>query len=174
MTRLSCDCGATTLDVDGPPILAAECHCTSCRTAGHQLEALGCPPVLAPNGGTHFVVHRKDRIFLASGGDELAAFRLSPDATTRRVIACCCRTPMYLEFSGGHWLSLYAALWPVEPPPPELRTMTRDVPAGTTLRDDIPNARTHTVSFMGRLLWAWVRMGFRNPAVADVTRTFPN
>ncbi len=173
MTRLSCGCGTVTLEVEEPPILAAECHCTSCRTAGQQLEALGCRSVLAPNGGTHFVVQRKDRILLASGGDELAAFRLTPDAATQRVIARCCRTPMYLEFSGGHWLSLYAGLWPLEAPAPEVRTMTRDAPPGTALPDDIPNARTHTASFMGRLLWAWVRMGFRNPAVANVTRTFP-
>ena len=49
--------------------------------------------------------------------------------------------------------------------------MARDAPTGTVLPDDIPNARTQTAGFMGRLFWAWVRMGFRNPSVADIRRT---
>ena len=76
---------------------------------------------------------------------------------------------MYLAFKGGHWLSLYAARWPDgTAPPPELRTMVRDAPEGTTLPHDIPNASTQTLGFYARLFVAWVRMGFRNPDVVKV------
>jgi len=72
--------------------------------------------------------------------------------------------------STGHWISLYSARWTDgTAPAPELRTMTRDAPA--RLPDDLPNARTQSMGFMWRLFQAWVRMGFRNPPVADVRRT---
>ena len=78
---------------------------------------------------------------------------------------------MWLEFRGGHWISIYSALWPDgAAPAPELRTMTRD--AEVDLPDDLPNARTHSVRFMARLLAAWLRMGFRKPPVAEVRRPY--
>lgn len=48
--------------------------------------------------------------------------------------------------------------------------MTRDAPVD--LPDDIPNNRTHSARFMARLLAAWVRMGFRKPVVANVSRSY--
>ncbi len=168
MTDLSCACGEVCLRLDGPPILAAECHCRSCRAAAERLGAA----VTEENSGTRFVLQRKDRAEILSGADHLASFRLKPDAPTQRIVATCCGSPMWLEFKGGHWISVYAARWPEgTAPAPELRTMVRDGPPGTDLPDDIPNARTQSVGFMGRLFWAWVRMGFRNPPVADVRRT---
>ena len=80
---------------------------------------------------------------------------------------------MWLEFKGGHWISVYAARWPnATAPAPHLCTMVRDAPPDTDLPHDIPNARRQSVGFMARLFWAWVQMGFRNPPVADVRRSF--
>ncbi|MBO9456566.1 hypothetical protein J7376_16785 [Paracoccus sp. R12_1] len=166
MTTVTCSCGAAALDLDGPPILAAECHCTSCRAAAERFAA----PVTEPNSGTRFVLQRKDKAKVVKGEAHLASFRLSDDASTQRIVATCCNAPMWLEFKGGHWISVYAARWPQgEAPRPELRTMTKD--ASGTLSDDLPNAKTQSAGFMGRLFWAWVQMGFRNPPVADVRRT---
>jgi hypothetical protein len=170
MTVVSCTCGEVALALDGPPITTAECHCASCREAARRLAAGSS--VGETNGGTRFVLQRKDRVRVLQGEDRLAAFRLTPDAATRRIVANCCDAPMWLEFSAGHWISVYAARWPENTAPaPVLRTMTRDVPEGTVLADGIPNARTHSAGFMGRLLWAWMRMGFRNPPVADIRQT---
>lgn len=165
---LACRCGTVRLAVRGAPILAAECHCTSCRTAAERLAARpGAPDVRAPNGGVPYVLFRKDRVDFTAGADQLREFRLTPAAKTRRVVAACCGTPVFTEFESGHWLSLFSVLWPQETRPrPEVRTMTGDRPAGTVLDDRVPNARRHTASFMLKLLGAWVAMGFRVPKVA--------
>jgi hypothetical protein len=73
---------------------------------------------------------------------------------------------MFLEFENGHWLSVYAArLSEAERPPVEMRTMLRDAPAGTQHADGIPGSSTQSASFMARLLWAWIAMGFRSPKI---------
>jgi hypothetical protein len=126
--------------------------------------------VLTASGTTPFVLYRKDRVRFLKGADRLREFRLSPDAPTRRVIATCCNTPVFLEFQKGHWLSLYGGLWPAGTRPAlEMRTMTSDLPAGTELPDDVPNGKRQSARFFAKLLGAWVAMGFRSPKVPEVS-----
>ncbi len=174
-TQLACTCGRTALEVEGAPIVSAECHCNSCRAAGVRLSALPSAPfILRANGGTHFVLYRKDRVRFLKGIEGLKAFRLSPEAGTRRVVATCCNTPIFLEFSGSHWLSLYACLWRGQTLPPlDLRTMTGDLPDRSLLSDDVPNPKGHSISFMARLLGAWIAMGFKNPKITFVQGEIP-
>lgn len=76
---------------------------------------------------------------------------------------------MFLEFTNGHWLSIYGGLWPSGTLPPlEMRTMTRDRAEGAELPADVPNPETHTLAFYARLLRAWAAMGFRSPKVEFV------
>lgn len=136
---------------------------------GHsQAGALpGATPLAEPNGGTRSVLYRKDRIRFVSGTDFLKVFRLTPDAKTRRVVATCCNTPVFMEFHGGHWLDLYGLLWPKGTLPPlDLRTMTGDLPDRAVLPDDVPNAKRQSVPFYAKLFRAWVAMGFRSPKIA--------
>ncbi len=165
-SHLSCRCGEVRLTVDGPHIASVECLCASCQAAAEKLESLpNAAPILDEKDATAFVMHRKDRVKITNGQDKLKAHRLSEDAGTRRVIATCCNTPIFMELKGGHWLSLYAALWPdADRPAIEMRTMT-----GTRddLPNDVPNLKTHSFAFYGRLFGAWARMGFRNPQIAD-------
>jgi hypothetical protein len=134
------------------------------------LQALpAAVPVLEGSGATRFVLYRKDRVRFGAGTGHLKEFRLSPEAKTRRVVATCCNTPVFLEFHGGHWLSLYGRLWPTGTLPPlDLRTMVVDLPPGTTLPDDVPNNKRQSASFFARLLGAWIAMGFRSPKVGFV------
>lgn len=108
MTTIACNCGSVALDLEGPPILAAECHCASCREAAERLKV----SVTEKNGGTRYVLQRKDRTTVMKGEAHLAAFRLNDDTSTRRIVATCCNAPMWLEFKGGHWISVYSARWP--------------------------------------------------------------
>lgn len=169
--ELSCRCGHTRLAVQGAPMLSVECLCNSCRQAGAVLQAQAeAPAVLDAKGATAFVMYRKDRVRYLSGIDTLREYRLTPTSKTRRVVASCCNTPMFLEFSQGHWLSLYRQLWPDDQQPPiQLRTMVSDLPdAGASLPKDVPNYRSQSMGFFFKLLTAWAAMGFRVPAMPDI------
>lgn len=163
--RLSCSCGKLTLEVEGPSIINAECCCNSCRTAGDRFETLpGVPIFRTPQRTTPYVLQRKDRVRFTSGTEHLAEYRLTGKSPTRRVVATCCNTPVFTEFQAGHWLSLYASLWPAASRPKmQLRTMVADLPDPGVLPPDLPNARGQTGSFMLKLLGAWIAMGFRVP-----------
>lgn len=167
ITNLGCACGKVHLEVRKAPLIVAECHCSSCREAGKRMRGLpGAVVVTEANGGTRFVMYRKDRVVFTSGFEHLREFRLGPGSTTRRVIADCCNMPIFLEFKGGHWLSIYSVLWPADTAPmPELRSMTCDRPDGEPLDDAVPSGGWATAKFYGRLLGAWVSMGFRVPLV---------
>jgi hypothetical protein len=169
-TQLACACGRLALEVERAPIVSVECHCNSCRAAGARLRTLAAAPqVLEANGGTRFVLYRKDRVRFLRGTELLKELRLTPGAKTRRVVATCCNTPVFLEFQNGHWLSLYGCLWPEGTLPAlELRTMTSDLPDRSALGDDAPNGRRQSVSFMAKLLGAWIAMGFRSPKITVV------
>ena len=165
--QLHCSCGESRLDLTGEPVLSVECCCTSCRSAAMRMQTLpGAPRLLTDYGATPLVLYRKDRVHIAAGNERLAGFRLDPKSRTRRVVSTCCNTPVFLDFEPGHWLSLYASLWPKETRPvPEMRTMTGDLEERSCLPDDVPNPKAHTVSFFVRLLSAWVLMGFRVPKI---------
>lgn len=174
MTRTaSCQCGAVMLALTGEPIVAATCYCHSCQTAGQTFDALpGAPAVVGADGGTPYVLMRKDRLQWLAGSDRLDEHRLTPDSPTRRFVARCCNSPVALEFTKGHWLSVYSGrIAENERPPAEMRTIVGDRPEGVELPDDIPNYRTPSGKFMWRLLKAWAAMGFRAPPV-EATKGF--
>ena len=163
----SCACGQVTLEAIGAPILSAVCYCESCRSAGRQFEqAPGAPSVLNANGGVDYCLFRKDRVKIKCGGDRLRECRLTAASATRRVVATCCNAPMFLDFTNGHWLTLYRDRLPDDAPPLEMGVMAKDRPAGSALPDGIPTYLTYPAKFMVKLLAAWAAMGFRRPKVA--------
>lgn len=164
---IGCACGAVRIEATDAPILVSECLCNSCRAAAARLAMLpGARSILTGYGATPAAEYRKDRIRFLSGLEHLREFRLKPDAGSRRVVAACCNTPLFLEMKGGHWLSVYLHLWPEgDRPRPELRTMIGDLTDASSLPDDIPNLKSHTIGFYAKLLGAWIAMGFRNPRI---------
>lgn len=99
-------------------------------------------------GGTPFVLYRKDHLRCTQGASYQAEHRLRSTSPTRRVVATCCNTAMFLDFTKGHWISVYRNRAPVG--------------SATEARK--------TGYFAPRLLWAWMRMGFRTPKLDWVTR----
>lgn len=166
-TDVTCSCGRVVMRVVGRPIVCVECLCTDCQRAGALLASLsGAPRVLDEKSATPFVLYRKDRARCVKGADLLREHRLTEQSKTRRVVASCCNTPVFLEFADGHWLSVYGGLWPEGARPPlDLRTMTRDAPNGVVLSGNVANPRTHTLGFYAKLFAAWIAMGFRTPKV---------
>jgi hypothetical protein len=141
-----CRCGKVEFEIVGPPILHGICYCTSCQEAGR----------------------RQDRVRCVRGGELLEERRLKPESPTRRMVARCCNTAMFLEITKGHWLTFYRGRLPDDIPPATLRLMTAKRPTGVNLPDDMPNYPGFSGKFMLKLLVAWMAMGFRRPAVEGV------
>jgi hypothetical protein len=97
-----CQCGKVKFEAVGPPILTASCYCTSCQEAGRQFEQLASAPlVLDSDSGTGLILYRKDRVQCVMGQQYLEEHRLKPDSPTRRVMAKCCNSAMFLDFTEG-------------------------------------------------------------------------
>ncbi len=120
-----------------------------------------------PDGGTEYVLYRKDRVRLLSGAEHLEEHRLKPESPTRRVRARCCQSAMFLDFTRGHWLSIYRARFSGDAPRIEMRVMTKERRAADPLPQDVGNYATHSGKFMLRLLGARLSMGLRTPPRLD-------
>ncbi|MGL4311806.1 MAG: GFA family protein [Paracoccaceae bacterium] len=135
------------IELLGQPIVSMVCHCSSCQTAGKWLDNLPqASGVLDPQGGTAFVLFRKDRVRCVHGDTHLDGFRLKPDSPTRRVVATCCNSAMFLDFTKGHWISIYQG----------------------RLNPDAMLMARKSGFFMPRLLFAWAAMAFQTPVITYV------
>jgi hypothetical protein len=150
----------------GSQILTGACYCSSCQEAGRRFEQLASAPrVLEPDSGTGFILYRKDRVHCVSGQEHLEEHRLKPESPTRRVVATCCNSPMFLDFTKGPWLSMFRNRFPADAPPLEMRLMTKERRAGVELADDLPNYNGPSGKFVLKLMAAWMAMGFRRPEI---------
>ena len=88
-------------------------------------------------------MYRKDRVRCLKGAANLREHRLNGKTKARRVVATCCNTPIFLDFTDGHWIDLYGLLWPEDSLPPlQMRTMVGDMEApANTLRMMRPTTR---------------------------------
>jgi hypothetical protein len=125
----------------------------------------GADSGLAEDGGTDYVLYRKDRVRCRQGAGFFEERRLKPESPTRRMYAGCCGSAMFLDFTGGHWLTIYRGRLPADMPPATMRMMTAERPAGVILPDDMTNYPGRSGKFMLKLLGAWIAMGFKRPAV---------
>ena len=161
-----CQCGETTIALTGEPIQSVICYCESCRTAGLAFERdLGAPRTVSADGGVDYCLYRKDRVRIARGAHHLREYRLKPESPTRRVVASCCGSPMFLDFTPGHWLTVFRDRLSRPAPEPRMRIMTRDRPEGPALSTTIPAYDAQPLRMMIKLLAAWAAMGFRRPKV---------
>src|SRR3974390_902076 len=147
-TSARCRCGKVELKIVGAPILRGICYCASCQEAGRRYQATPhAVPVMAEDGGTDYVLYRKDRVRCVKGGELLEERRLKPESPTRRMVARCCNTAMFLDFTKGHWLTVYRGRLPDDIPPPTMRMMTAERPEGVILPDDMANYSRHSRKF---------------------------
>ena len=164
-----CACGCVEYEAVGAPITSAICYCASCQKAGRDFEQFpNAPPVLDSDGGTAFVLYRRDRVRRRQG--HLREYRLKANSPTRRIVASCCNSAIFLDFTKGHWLSIYRCRLPPDAPKIEMRLMTQDRQAPGALASDVPNYRGRSGRFMAKLLAAWVAMKIR-PTKLDLDET---
>ncbi len=164
-----CRCGAVEVGAWGEPIAVNACYCDDCQAAAGWLAASAntVPPAAPAAGGTEFMLFRRNRIACTRGADRLQAMRLTEGSKTRRMIACCCATPMYLAFDDKRpWVSAFRASFGGDAPPVERRICTRFRRSEERVGDSLPSHLGHPPSMMVRILAAWPRMLFSRPVGA--------
>jgi len=151
----SCACGSVRFRALGEPILCAVCYCDDCQKGAVQIEALANSPGFRdPDGGTPYLIYRDDRFNCAAGEDLLVNYRIKEHAPTRRVVASCCNSALFLKFGPGHWVSAYRARFEGDPPPLEMRTQTKFRRADHPLSGDVPSYRGFGPKLFAKLIVA--------------------
>lgn len=159
---VSCNCGKVKIEVTGAPIMHVACYCSDCQAGGRQIEALtGAAPVLEPDGGTHFLLYRKDRVNYTRVDHLLHRYKIKDTSPTSRFVATCCNSAMFLNFAHGHWLTMYRMRFQGDVPPLQMSVCTKSKRSDVTLPGDVPNHATHSFGFFAKLIMAWIPMLLR-------------
>ncbi|APR84304.1 Hypothetical protein A7982_09653 [Minicystis rosea] len=154
-----CACGGVELTLIGAPILSAVCHCDDCQEGSRRLEALAdAPPIRDPEGGTPYVLYRKDRFTCEKGEASLRSDKLRETSSTRRVFAACCHSAMFLEVERGHWISVYRARIQGEAPPVQMRVCRKREGERGEAPSDVPTYPTYPLRFLAKLVAARIGM----------------
>lgn len=157
----SCACGTVRCEGVGAPIVSAVCYCSDCQEGGRKIEALpAAPRVLDADGGASYLTYRDDRFRCVSGADMLVAHRLNDRAPTRRMVASCCNSGMFLKFEPGFWISSYRLRYSGDLPPIEMRNQTRDRRAETAISSDAPSFSRFPMRLFAKLIRARMEMLF--------------
>jgi hypothetical protein len=157
-----CSCGAVEIEASGPPIATTVCYCDTCQKGSRQIEAMpNAAPVLGPDGGTAYVLYRKDRIRYAKGGELLKDCKLDEKSSTNRAVASCCNSAMVMRFDDAkHWVPVYRDRLQGELPPLQWRICTKFKPANAQIPDDVPQAAMYPPGLMLKLLTSKLAMLF--------------
>jgi hypothetical protein len=163
-----CRCGAVEVCAWCEPLAVSACYCEDCQTAARRLAASAdLAPAASVDGGTEFMLFRRDRIACTRGTDRLQAMRLTDASKTRRMIAGCCATPMYLAFDDKRpWVSAFRASFGTAAPPLEMRICTRFRRSEENAEDGLPSHPGYPPTMMVRILAAWPLMLFSQPVGA--------
>jgi hypothetical protein len=156
----SCACGAVELKASGKPIVSSVCYCEDCQKGAAQIESLPkAGAVRDPDGGTAYILYRKDRIECSKGAGLLKSYKLKESSATNRVVATCCNSAVFVNFDKGpHWVSAYRARFRGELPPLQFRMCTKSKPDGVTLAGDVPSYRGYPPRLIVKLLTSRLAM----------------
>jgi hypothetical protein len=158
----TCACGNVELKAFGQPLVSNVCYCDDCQKGADQIEALpNAGAVNDPDGGTSYILYRKDRFACSKGADLLKGYKLKETSATNRVVATCCNTAMFVNFDRGpHWISAYRARFRGPLPPLQARICTKFKPDAVVLPDDVPSYKSFPPSFIVTMLTSRLAMLF--------------
>ena len=156
----SCACGRVGLELHGTPIGSVVCYCDDCQAGARQIEALpGAPKVQGLDGGTGYVVYRRDRVSRARGGDLLKPLKIRSASATNRMVASCCNSAMLLCFDDWkHWIDVYRERIGTHPPPASMRVCTRFAPRYVDIPADVPCYPGYPPRLLAKLMGARLAM----------------
>lgn len=159
----SCACGKVTLQATGTPITCVVCYCDDCQRGSRRIDALpNAPPVLDHDGGTAYVLYRKDRVHCSAGAQFLKSHKIDDKSATSRVVASCCSSALFMKFDDArHWVPVYRARIEGDAPPVQMRICTKFKPEQSRIPTDVPGHRGYPLGFLMKLLAAWVPMLLR-------------
>lgn len=154
--RLRCACGEVECLGWGAPIGTAACYCDDCQAAARAIEALpGAPPVADHDGGTALTLFDKRNFTVVRGAERLVAHRLRETSRTRRMIAGCCNSAMFLAFDRGpYWVSTMRNRFTGPAPAIEFRHMTKYRTSALPWPDDAPRSAGFAPRFILRTIVA--------------------
>ena len=150
----SCLCGGVEIEATGAPIVSSVCYCTDCQLGSRQIEDLpNAGSVRDADGGTAYILFRKDRIKCSRGAELLKGYKLKDISLTNRVVATCCNSAMFMNFDKGpHWIPAYRARFRGALPPLQMRICTKSKPEQVVLPTDVPNYPGYPVGLIFKLL----------------------
>ena len=136
MRTARCSCGSVEIEAFGTPMTSVVCYCDSCQKGSRQIEALTkAVPILDPDGGTAYILYRKDRITYSKGAELLKGYKVEEKSATSRVVATCCNSAMVMRFDDAkHWVPIYRARFQGDLPPLQWRICTKFKPANARSR----------------------------------------
>lgn len=158
-----CACGRVSLKLTGAPIVSVVCYCDDCQEGARRIESMPqAPPVKDADGGTPYMVYRKDRLEVIAGRGNLLALKLRPASTTHRVVASCCHSAMYLDFEDSkHWIDVYRSRIQGAAPPLQMRVCTGFAPRPEAVPADVPRHAGYPFGVIARLMAARIAMMLR-------------
>lgn len=157
-----CACGNVEFEAIGAPITSVVCYCDDCQEGSRQIEQLpNAAAVRDPDGGTAYVVYRKDRVRCSKGAQLLQNQKIKAASATNRVVASCCNSAMILSFDDArHWVDLYRGRLQGAIPPLQMRVCTRFKSGNDAVPDDVPAYPAFSFRFLAKLLAARIAMLF--------------
>lgn len=158
----SCSCGSVEVEALGQPIATAVCYCDDCQAAAQVIEAMpGAAPFRQSDGGTAYVVFRKDRVRCVRGEPLLTKLKLRDGSPTNRKLATCCNSIMVLDFDDSkHWVDIYSARVKGTVPSAEMLVCTKFAAQPPANPDHKPVYSGYAPSIIFKLLKARVAMLF--------------
>ena len=159
-TTARCSCGGVELEAIGAPIVSAVCYCDDCQEGSRLIEALpNARPVRDSDGGTAYLVYRKDRVKCSRGSQFLRGYKIRETSPTNRIVATCCNSAMLLNFDDGkHWVDIYRARLQGDIPAVQMRICTKFKAEGGDVPNDVPGYRSFPLKFLVKLLAARIAM----------------
>jgi len=159
---VSCACGSVALKAFAAPITSVICYCGDCQRGSREIASLSnAAPIQDPDGGTAYVVYRKDRVTPVKGAALLKNYKLDPASATNRVVATCCNSAMVMSFDDSrHWVSIYRARCPEGTMPVQMRICTSSRVGQGPLPSDLPAFASYPPRFMMKLIAARLAMIF--------------
>lgn len=159
-TTVNCACGRVVVEAIGPPITSVVCYCDDCQEGARQIQSLPhAVSIQEPDGGTAYVVYRKDRVTCLKGTSLLRHHKITENSTTNRVIATCCNSAMLVNFDDGkHWVDLYRARCQGDVLPVQMRVCTKFKPDARSIPTDVPHYSRYPMSLLMKLVLAKAAM----------------